>query len=153
VPGVVGLGLLALISCPECGHQVSDQALVCPSCGHPLQQAASVSDLLLGRQWRARSGTLLDAMLEATFNEDGTFAGRTVTDQARIVPGAIPTITPGEVQGTWTARGPELYLDFPLTMMGNPSPTQIAISFHEISADRLVGVDTWSRPWEMDRIG
>ena len=24
---------MALISCPECGHQVSDQAAICPSCG------------------------------------------------------------------------------------------------------------------------
>ena len=24
---------MALISCPECGHQVSDKAALCPSCG------------------------------------------------------------------------------------------------------------------------
>jgi hypothetical protein len=144
---------VALIPCPECGRQVSDQAEACPACGYPLRLAASVSDLLVGQTWRARSGTLLDAMLEATFNEDGTFIGRTVTNQQAIVPGAIPTITPAAVEGTWVARGPELYLDFPLTMMGNTSPTQIAVSFHEISPDRLVGVDKWGRPWEMDRSG
>lgn len=25
--------------CPNCGKQVSDQAVSCPSCGHPLKQA------------------------------------------------------------------------------------------------------------------
>ncbi len=28
---------MALIVCPECGKQVSDQAASCPSCGHPLR--------------------------------------------------------------------------------------------------------------------
>lgn len=29
---------MALIKCPECGKEVSDQAASCPSCGHPLKQ-------------------------------------------------------------------------------------------------------------------
>jgi uncharacterized membrane protein YvbJ len=28
---------MALIACPECGHQVSDQADSCPSCAFPLR--------------------------------------------------------------------------------------------------------------------
>ena len=28
---------MALIKCPECGHEMSDQALVCPYCGRPNQ--------------------------------------------------------------------------------------------------------------------
>ena len=28
---------MALISCPECGKEVSDQALACIHCGYPLQ--------------------------------------------------------------------------------------------------------------------
>lgn len=31
---------MALITCPECGKQVSDRAPQCPNCGLPLQQAA-----------------------------------------------------------------------------------------------------------------
>jgi uncharacterized membrane protein YvbJ len=31
---------VALISCPECGAQVSDAATACPKCGHPLKVAA-----------------------------------------------------------------------------------------------------------------
>jgi len=29
---------MALISCPECGHQVSSSAPACPSCGHPVSE-------------------------------------------------------------------------------------------------------------------
>jgi hypothetical protein len=31
---------MALIRCPECGREVSDQAASCPSCGYPLATAA-----------------------------------------------------------------------------------------------------------------
>jgi predicted nucleic acid-binding Zn ribbon protein len=30
---------MALVSCPECNHQVSGQASACPNCGHPLHVA------------------------------------------------------------------------------------------------------------------
>lgn len=30
---------MALINCPECDHQVSDQAFKCPSCGSQLRKA------------------------------------------------------------------------------------------------------------------
>lgn len=29
---------MALINCPECGRQVSDQAAACPNCAHPLRK-------------------------------------------------------------------------------------------------------------------
>lgn len=29
---------MALIKCPECGHEVSDKALSCPNCGYPITQ-------------------------------------------------------------------------------------------------------------------
>lgn len=32
---------MALVRCPECGHQVSSQAPACPSCGYPLQKGAA----------------------------------------------------------------------------------------------------------------
>jgi uncharacterized membrane protein YvbJ len=28
---------MALIQCPECGHDVSDKAAACPHCGHPVR--------------------------------------------------------------------------------------------------------------------
>ena len=27
---------MALMTCPECSHRVSDKALACPSCGYPI---------------------------------------------------------------------------------------------------------------------
>ena len=32
---------MALISCPECGREVSDQAPVCPNCGAPIARSAA----------------------------------------------------------------------------------------------------------------
>jgi len=29
---------MALINCPDCGKEVSDQAPTCPNCGHPLKE-------------------------------------------------------------------------------------------------------------------
>ncbi|MBQ3356851.1 MAG: zinc ribbon domain-containing protein [Oscillospiraceae bacterium] len=33
---------MALLNCPECGKEISDQALSCPHCGYPLQQDSMV---------------------------------------------------------------------------------------------------------------
>ena len=30
---------MALVKCPDCAREVSDQATVCPQCGHPLKVA------------------------------------------------------------------------------------------------------------------
>ena len=32
---------MALIICPDCNHEVSDQAISCPSCAHPIQRTAT----------------------------------------------------------------------------------------------------------------
>lgn len=29
---------MALIYCPECAHQISDQTITCPNCGFPVAQ-------------------------------------------------------------------------------------------------------------------
>lgn len=34
---------MALIKCPECGKEISDQAAACPSCGYPIAQQKTVS--------------------------------------------------------------------------------------------------------------
>jgi predicted metal-binding protein len=36
---------MALIDCPECGHQVSDQADACPSCGRRLRRRLAELEL------------------------------------------------------------------------------------------------------------
>lgn len=33
---------MALIQCPECGREVSDQALACPGCGGPIRRESRV---------------------------------------------------------------------------------------------------------------
>jgi 4-hydroxy-3-methylbut-2-en-1-yl diphosphate synthase IspG/GcpE len=36
---------MALIACPDCGRQVSDQALACPHCGRPLRSVQAPEGL------------------------------------------------------------------------------------------------------------
>jgi len=33
---------MPLITCPTCGHNVSDQAASCPQCGHPIRNVLAV---------------------------------------------------------------------------------------------------------------
>jgi hypothetical protein len=142
---------MALINCPECNHEISDRAATCPNCGYPLQKEASPLDVLIGKRWVARSGTLVDGILDVTFEDEGKFAGAIrAADSAPA--GGIQMVTPSDVTGTWVARGSELFLDFVLTMQGVASPTQIGVDFTEISDDQLRGVDQWARPWEMERV-
>lgn len=36
---------MALIACPDCGHQVSDQAPACVNCGRPILPTAAVTEI------------------------------------------------------------------------------------------------------------
>ena len=79
---------MPLINCPDCGHQVSDQAPACPQCGRPIntaivQQApapapvvtpqqvnpqaigAAVSDPLIEHNRRSSSGGAIGALIGA----------------------------------------------------------------------------------------
>lgn len=42
---------MALVACPECGHQVSSAANSCPHCGHPLAGAGTANVELTGKRW------------------------------------------------------------------------------------------------------
>ncbi|MCU0281025.1 MAG: zinc ribbon domain-containing protein [Acidimicrobiia bacterium] len=33
---------MALVDCPECGHQISTLAAACPQCGYPIQAEAAL---------------------------------------------------------------------------------------------------------------
>lgn len=35
---------MAIISCPECGKQISDRAISCPDCGCPINQAPAIAN-------------------------------------------------------------------------------------------------------------
>lgn len=37
----MGLYIVGLVSCPECGQEVSDRANTCPHCGFPLEEKIS----------------------------------------------------------------------------------------------------------------
>lgn len=37
---------MALVQCPECNREVSDQATACPKCGHPLRESSGGNRLL-----------------------------------------------------------------------------------------------------------
>ena len=37
---------MALISCPECGKEISDKAIACPNCGNPMNQQAQQEEYL-----------------------------------------------------------------------------------------------------------
>jgi len=59
---------MALISCPECGRQVSDKAVACPDCGYPIASNRPDGDVLIrigdftkngGAQWAMRSLTVI----------------------------------------------------------------------------------------------
>ena len=38
---------MALIRCPECGREISDQAQACPGCGFPISSCSSQREQLL----------------------------------------------------------------------------------------------------------
>lgn len=44
---------LALINCPECGHEVSDRAGFCPHCGCPLTKEPELATFMLKRESRS----------------------------------------------------------------------------------------------------
>src|SRR5437879_8722924 len=50
---------VALIPCPECGHQVSDRAPTCPSCGVPNAAGRAFSETATGSDAEPHSETTL----------------------------------------------------------------------------------------------
>ncbi len=52
---------MALTTCPECGHQVSDMAYACPSCGYPLAPPPGAK----GNQWPAVIGGVAGTWISA----------------------------------------------------------------------------------------
>jgi hypothetical protein len=50
---------MALIHCPECQKEISDQASACPHCGHPMKRPTTIE--ATGKKWKATQ--LLSALL------------------------------------------------------------------------------------------
>jgi uncharacterized membrane protein YvbJ len=59
---------MALITCPECGAQISDKATTCPQCGHPMtttvvKPKGGLSRQILDIGWMSIAVTLAIIML------------------------------------------------------------------------------------------
>jgi len=143
---------MALITCPECSNKVSSRATSCPQCGFPLAQAQApdLAAILCSGTWLADSGTLVDAQLIAKFSPNGTFQGQTRPDQNRVV--GVQLVAQTNFRGTWQVSGPQLFIEFPLTMSSGPAMTQIAMQFTRMSETSLSGVDEFRRPWEWQQV-
>lgn len=148
---------MTLISCPECKHNVSDQATSCPNCGHPLQQDRGLSlyNILLGKRWKAQSHTLgPGGSLDITFMNNSGFIAL-LTGDGYFTPLAQ------QINGKWQVIELQLFLDYVYTsqiIMGFNKqeirlPTRIQIQFTQGSESKLLGVDTSARAWELVRIG
>jgi hypothetical protein len=146
---------MALTNCPECAQRVSDQALTCPNCGYPLARSKQpdLAAILCAGTWLAQSGTLVDAVLTATFSPDHSFRGETRSDPNGVgrQQGALRMVADADFQGNWQVIGTQLFLDFPLTMLGNTSPTHVPMQFTQISDDALSAVDGFQRGWKWQR--
>jgi hypothetical protein len=92
----------------------------------------------------------VDAQLEATFLPNHTFRGETSPDPQRVV--GIQLVAATRFTGTWQTAGPQLFLEFPLTMASGPAQTQIAMQFTRISDSALSGIDRFARPWEWQQL-
>ena len=58
---------MALIKCPECARDVSDQAASCPQCGYPIQRTSRTAPASAG-------ASELDALVRRTLIEKGKIA-------------------------------------------------------------------------------
>ena len=76
---------------------------------------------------------------------NGTFAGFIRRDAG---PGAASAATPSEVRGRWRVIGSQFSLEFPLTIYGHTSPTQVRIELVKWSGGLIQGLDQFKRPWE-----
>jgi hypothetical protein len=143
---------MALTNCPECGKQVSSQAVTCPNCGYPLAQSQQpdLARILCAGPWIAQSGTLVDAVLIATFSPNHSFSGETQPDPARVA--RMQAVANARFEGRWQVAGRQLFIQFPLTMMGMTTQTDVGIELTEISEETLSGIDKFVRSWEWRRL-
>jgi uncharacterized membrane protein YvbJ len=61
---------MSLITCPDCGHQVSSRAAACPKCGGPVQPAESAAKEVVVKG--------VDVSFEKTTSTAGKYLGSVV---------------------------------------------------------------------------
>jgi hypothetical protein len=119
----------------------------------PTSDNASLSDLLVGKQWQAKSHTLAGQNLVIAFMPNGEFSGQ--------LTGASYTTAAQPVKGKWQVIEPQLFLDYVynaqvdsgFTMQAIATSAQIQIHITQASAYKLLGVDQFASAWEWDRMG
>ncbi|GKT22776.1 hypothetical protein [Acidovorax sp. SUPP3334] len=81
---------MALVQCPECTRQISDQALACPGCGHPMASAAQKRSVFeSGANEGRHSGTVKAGIAGLTADSLGGWAARAL---AVIVIGIVAVV-------------------------------------------------------------
>ena len=70
---------MALVKCPECSRQVSDQATACPQCAYPIAGGATAGRVqtieATGKKWKGLqliSGIVLIISIIGIFSSSGT---------------------------------------------------------------------------------
>ena len=67
---------MALISCPECGAEISDSARQCPRCGRPMAEPSSEAvTTRAGGKWEALGFSLIAVGIVLGIAGLGAFAG------------------------------------------------------------------------------
>jgi TM2 domain-containing membrane protein YozV len=67
---------MALISCPECSHQVSDAATSCPACGHPIANRSSAPQtVVIQKPPRSRGVYIILGILGGLLGIHNFYAG------------------------------------------------------------------------------
>lgn len=61
---------MSLITCPDCGHQVSSRAAACPKCGGPVQASVGVAKEVVVKD--------VDISFEKTTSTAGKYIGSVV---------------------------------------------------------------------------
>lgn len=83
---------MALIKCPECGHDVSDKAESCPNCGYKISEKTG-NDTYEPQKQNKSKKTILGVMLlmisislfTVTKNIDVLFAGALITGLVSVL--------------------------------------------------------------------
>lgn len=83
---------MALVNCPECGHQVSESATTCPNCGHPLPGDA---------------GAQVSKSLDVTYPPATALIFAMIAAAALVIGSLLPWISVRSIFGTLNASGIE----------------------------------------------
>ena len=87
---------MALISCSECGHKVSDKAAACPSCGNPLGDAVP-GPIVTER--RSGGQTAVEAPVQTIERTSKKYKGAMLTGGIGIVLGLLLFMGGAQVLG------------------------------------------------------